>query len=272
MPPIAWTSTKGLPGDLGRRADTVTVAEPVTGYHMFKYTTRPSTVEYHKAGAPQTGAVAWIAAKGYPNVESQSVFAKNLDDVDARSVTQLAIWIASGQVRVEGGEDSSKATKAVSVANPGHQVAGAGYSSGGQQNFAPYTMIGLAWLLAQKALNAEDRDEYEAVFYEPVGTAGTLQRMLYARRVPKKAHPRTVTMRKVATNAAYTTANEAYDMTGARVCIAPEWDAGAYLQHRCRRQGDLERRCDARHLYVAGNAGATKRLHAEFQGQNRGDC
>ncbi len=29
-------------------------------------------------------------------------------------------------------------------------------------------MIGLAWLLAQKALNAEDRDEYEAVFYEPV--------------------------------------------------------------------------------------------------------
>lgn len=75
--------------------------------------------------------------EGYPNVESQSVFAKNLDDVDARSVTQLAIWIASGQVRVEGGEDSSKATKAVSVANPGHQVAGAGYSSGGQQNFAP---------------------------------------------------------------------------------------------------------------------------------------
>nr|WP_249667183.1 VaFE repeat-containing surface-anchored protein [Bifidobacterium animalis] len=211
---------KGAPGDhWGDARNTVTVAEPVTGYHMFKYTTRPSTVEYHKAGAPQTGAVAWIAAKGYPNVESQSVFAKNLDDVDARSVTQLAIWIASGQVRVEGGEDSSKATKAVSVANPGHQVAGAGYSSGGQQNFAPYTMIGLAWLLAQKALNAEDRDEYEAVFYEPVGTAGTLQRMLYARRVPKKAHPRTVTMRKVATNAAYTTANEAYDMTGAEYAL-----------------------------------------------------
>lgn len=80
-------------------------------------------------------------------------------------------------------------------------------------------MIGLAWLLAQKALNAEDRDEYEAVFYEPVGTAGTLQRMLYARRVPKKAHPRTVTMRKVATNAAYTTANEAYDMTGAEYAL-----------------------------------------------------
>lgn len=129
---------KGAPGDHWAAArNTVTVAEPVTGYHMFKYTTRPNTVEYHKAGAPQTGAVAWIAAKGYPNVESQSVFAKNLDDVDARSVTQLAIWIASGQVRVEGGEDSSKATKAVSVANPGHQVAGAGYSSGGQQISPP---------------------------------------------------------------------------------------------------------------------------------------
>ena len=68
----------------------------------------------------------------------------------------------------------------------GASGAGAGYSSGGQQNFAPYTMIGLAWLLAQKALNAEDRDEYEAVFYEPVGTAGTLQRMLYARRCRRK--------------------------------------------------------------------------------------
>lgn len=80
-------------------------------------------------------------------------------------------------------------------------------------------MISIAWLLAQRALNAEDRDEYEAVFYEPVGTAGALQRMLYARRVPKKAHRRTVTMRKIATNAAYTTANEAYDMTGAEYAL-----------------------------------------------------
>lgn len=210
----------GAPGDHWSDAqNTVTVGEPVTGRHMFKYTTRPSTVEYRKVGTPQTGAVAWIAANGYPNMGAENVFAKPLDDVDARSVTQLAIWIAAGQVRVEGGEDSSKATRAVSVANPEHQVAGAGYSSGGQQNFAPYTMIGLAWLLAQKALNAQDRDEYEAVFYEPVNGGSALQRMLYARRVPKKVHPRRVTMRKVAANTELTDSNEAYDMTGAEYTL-----------------------------------------------------
>lgn len=197
----------------------VTVADPGTGLHALKYVTRPHAVEYRKVGTPQTGAVAWIAANGYPHMGAGDVFAKHLDDVDARSVTQLAIWIASGQVRVEGNADPSKATRAMSVVNPETQIAGAGYSSDDQKNFAPYTMIGLAWLLAQRAIDAADREEYEAVFYEPANDADTLQRMLYARKVPKKVHPRPVTMRKATGRPAFTDSNMAYDMTGAEYAL-----------------------------------------------------
>lgn len=176
---------KDAPGEWSESTN-IQVVHDGTGAHPFKYATNPNTVEYRKSDVAQKGAVAWIAANGYPQSQragSQQPYAKSLDDPDARAVTQLAIWIAAGQVRVQGGNGTTSATSAVSVSD-GHKVAGGVYSSGGQTNFAPYTMIGLAWDLANKAQRASDRDEYEAVFYTQAGGGG-LQRMLFARSVPK---------------------------------------------------------------------------------------
>ncbi len=104
---------KGAPGDhWGDARNTVTVAEPVTGGTTCS-NTPPVPARWNTTRQVLRRPVPWRGSRrrGTRTWESQSVFAKNLDDVDARSVTQLAIWIASGQVRVEGGEDSSKATE-----------------------------------------------------------------------------------------------------------------------------------------------------------------
>lgn len=202
----------GAPGDGWTGKNVVTVAESGTGHHRFSYITNPTTVEYRRVDPPITGAVAWVAAHGYPESQrsGNGAFAKPLDDPDARAITQLAIWIAAGQVRVQGGNGTTTATQAVSTSN-GHLVAGGVYSGGGQTNFQPYTMIGLAWDLANKAANASDKNDYAAYYYAPAN-GQPLQRMLYAAKLVKE---REVTLKKTSANPNYTTDNNAYDMTGA---------------------------------------------------------
>lgn len=206
------------PGDDWAGAQVKEVVHP--SGNRFKFTTTPRTISYHKSGVREKGAVAWIAAHGYPHSQTApSPYRKPLGDPDARAVTQLAIWIAKGQVRVSGGNGTTTANRATSTG--GHEIAGGVYSTGGQTNFAPYTMIGLAWQLAEDAKNAPDRDQYEAVYYEPDGGTGLsgqpYQRMLIAHKVP--VVDRDLTVRKTSANPAYTDNNNAYDMTGAQYTL-----------------------------------------------------
>ena len=201
------------PDDGWTGKNVVTVAEQGTGYHMFRYVTNPRPVKYVKDGQ-ETGAVAWIAANGYPHSANPSAqpYLKGLDDPDARSVTQLALWIAKGQVRTEGATGNYNQTRAVSTSD-GHQVAGGSYSGGGQPNFRPYTMIGLAQALADKAKSAPDKDKYVAIYYRTAdGTA--LQRMLVASRVPEANRPGKITLSKQSLKPSYSDHNNAYSMDG----------------------------------------------------------
>lgn len=200
------------PGDNWTGKNVVRVAQEGNGWHAFKYVTNPSVVKYVKAGQ-ETGAVAWIAAHGYPHSAGGAhPYLKPLDDPDARSVTQLALWIAKGQVRTEGGSGRYAQTRAVSTAD-GHQVAGGNYSAGGQENFRPYTMIGLAQALADKAKSAPDKDRYVATYYRAEnGTA--LQRMLFASRVPEANRPGRITLSKQSLKPSYSDNNNAYSMDG----------------------------------------------------------
>lgn len=197
------------PGDTWVGKNEVTVSEEGTGHHAFTYVTNPTLVQYTRVDPPVKGEVAWVAANGYPNGDK---FKKPLDAPDARAVTQLAIWIAAGQVRVQGGNGTTTATQAVSTAN-GHVVAGGVYSGGGQTNFHPYTMIGLAWQLAQDAKNAPDKDQYAAYYYKaaPLARNG-MQRMLYAAKLPPSNG--NLKMVKTSEKPAYSDKNNAYTMEG----------------------------------------------------------